>query len=299
MRSSFWLAAFIVIGCRSTESNVAPTNTPPAPPPVVSSAPPVAKKGPTKIDRFFQPMVEKLPSPATLSEGNGASNRCAKHGGVTYTLLYAQSEKVPIASDADLVDLVPWLRHEDQCLRQIALDALVPKIGFDRNRLVIPNMHEVDNHLYHWIFVAFRAQLDKKHVAYSPAIFEGMMLDPNDAEFTPLLAGKWEEEFNSHKNFRAFVKLENNQLAVTDHEMHDDPKWPDHTQTSEIREAKVNAQKQFVVTGKWRVESNAKGYVGQKIEPSDITYRFWPISRDVIWFDEGRDNNWIKLIRRP
>lgn len=293
------LVLLLFASCRSPESNVTPTTvvpspsaTPPSPP-----APPVAKKGPTKIDEYFQPMVETLPKAATISEQNGASNECKKHGSVTYTLLYAASEKVPLANDADLVDLVPWLRHPDQCMRQIAIDAMVPKIGFDRNRLSLPDMHEVDHYLYHQLLVALIAYLDKKHVARPRQLFEGMYLDVRDADFAPLIDGKWAEEANPHKNFRIFVKLENKTLAVVTHHTHDDPKWPDRTMTSEIKDAKVNDQKQFEVTGLWRQESTAKGYQGQKIQPSDTTYRFWPISRDLVWFDEGRENNWVKLLR--
>lgn len=298
MKSSVAFALLFLVSCRSPESNVTPTAV--APPPSATTPPappPVTKKAPTKIDEYFQPMVETLPKPATLSEGNGASNKCDKHGYVTYTLLYAASQKVPLSTDADLVDLVPWLRHSDQCLRQIALDALVPKIGFDRNRLSIPNMHEVDNHLYHQLLVALVAYLDKKHVAYPRDLFAGMYLDVKDTDFAPFFEGKWEEEANPHKNFRAFVTLEGKRLVVTSHKVEDDPKWPDHTQTSEINPAKVNDQKQFEITGAWRQESNSKGYQGQKVTPSDTTYRFWPISKDMVWFDEGRDNNWIKLLR--
>ncbi|MBK7586094.1 MAG: hypothetical protein IPI67_38655 [Myxococcales bacterium] len=123
------------------------------------------------------------------------------------------------------------------------------------------------------------------------------MLDVKDADFAPLIRGDWEEDIGAGKNFRTFVKLEGKKLVVTSHEMHADPNWPDHTITSETKEARVNDQKQFVVTGLWRVESNAKGYEGKKVEPSDFTYTFWPVSRDIVWFDEGRRNNWVKLVR--
>jgi len=289
----------LLVSCRSTDQNVPATSAPPASPvPVASSAPlPTTKKPPTKIDELFQRYEEKLPAPATLSEGNGVTMVCPKHGHATYTLLRATADKVPIPNDAALLDLVPWLRHADACIRQIALDALVSKIAFAHDRLVIPNMHELDHHLYHQIFVAFVAYLEQKHVAYAPASFEGMMLDVKDADFAPLIQGDWAEDASAGKNFRTFVKLEGRKLVVTSHRVHADPNWPDHTITSETKEARVNDQKQFVVTGLWRVESNARGYEGKKVEPSDFTYTFWPVSRDIVWFDEGRRNNWVKLVR--
>lgn len=294
-----WLGLLLLVSCRSTDQHATPTSaSPPPSAPAASSAPPAAPpKAPTAIDELFLAYEKKLPSPATLSEGNGVGTRCPKHGHVTYTLLRATADKVPIPNDAALLDLVPWLRHADACIRQIALDALVSKIGFEPNRLVVPNMHEPDHHLYHQIFVAFVGYLEQRHVAYAPSLFEGMLLDVKDADFAPLLQGDWEEDIGRGKNFRAFVKLDGKKLSVTSHEMHDDPSWPDHTMTSEVKEARVNAQKQFVVTGLWRIESNAKGFEGKKVEPSDITYTFWPVSRDIVWFDEGRARNWVKLVR--
>ncbi|MFO0566330.1 MAG: hypothetical protein U0263_11745 [Polyangiaceae bacterium] len=298
MRSA-WLGMLLCMSCQSTDQRTTPTAA--APPPAslaAASAPSAATvKQPTAIDVLFQGYEAKLPTPATLSEGNGSAMRCPRHDHATYTLLRATADKLPIPNDAALLDLVPWARHTDACIRQIALYAIVSKIGFERNRLVIPSMHEPEHHLYHQIFVAFVGYLEQKHVAFAPSLFEGMMLDVKEADYAPLLQGAWEEDIGSGKNFRAFVKIDGKRLAVTSHEMHDDPAWPDHTMTSEIKEARVNAEKQFVVTGLWRVESNAKGYEGKKVEPSDVTYAFWPVSRDIVWFDEGRPNNWVKLLR--
>jgi len=58
-----------------------------------------------------------------------------------------------------------------------------------------------------------------------------------------------------------------------------DPKWPDRTSTMKITAVAVNDRQEFVVSG------------------SDQTYTFMPLTRDVVWFDNGEPKDWRKLVR--
>lgn len=289
--------------CRSAESQRAPA--PSSPPPPASAAGPApsapASAAPlprSAFDASFEAWLEKLPAPATLSEGNGASMSCPRHEHATYTLLAATAKKVPLASDADLVGLVRWLRHDDACIRQIALDALLPKVGLEAGQFAVPPMHDPEHYQYHRILVALRAHLDEKRVAYPPATFEGLMLDVTDQDFTATLQGSWEEEIGKSHNFQVLVRLDGNKLEVTRRRTSPDPAWPDHTTSSEIDKATVNAQKQFVLTAAWRMQSTVGRPPGTKVAPSGVTDTFWPVSRDVVWFDEGSHGRWVKLRRK-
>ncbi len=299
----FVVAMCSMTACRSKGSRVSsPKSVPtPAMPPEPASAesprdalPP--KRPPSPLDAIFEGYQKKLPEPATLSEGNGATLECPHHGYVTYTLIRASAEKLQVKDDADLIALAYWARDVDPCIRQIALDALLPKIGFDSNKLAVPVMHEIDHYEYHEIFVAVKAHFDGRRIAYPPSLFDGMMIDIGAGDWETSLQGHWQEDAKG-KNFQTFLEISGKTLRVTRHEVHDDPGWPDHTMTSEVSDVRVNAQKQLVVGGAWRQESNAKGFVGKKLTPSDLTYSFWPVSRDVMWFREGPDAYWDKMIR--
>jgi hypothetical protein len=160
----------VTIGCRPVETK----------PPVVTSAPtvpplPSASGVSTRpneqshpLDELFRDYQKKLPEPATLSEGNGATLECPYHGYVTYTLLYAIAKKLPLQSDADVARLVRWYRDGDPCIRYIAIEAFLPKITHDRDRLSLPGMHEPDDYQYRDILVSAKLFLDDKRVAHDP-----------------------------------------------------------------------------------------------------------------------------------
>ena len=263
-----------------------------------ASLPPQQRSSPvpSNVDTVFQKYRQKLPAPATLSEANGATLECDHHGYATYTLLHACAEKVPISSDRDLVALVPWLRDGERCIRQIAIDALLPKIGFDRNALSVPNMHDPEHVQYHDIFVALKTYLDGKKVAYDPIIFAGLLLTVDEKDFSSLMHGKWAQDTEGQKlSFEDSVEVDAEFVKVIQKEMHDDPKWPLHTWTTKIRDVRVTERGQFMVTGAWDVESNAAGYKGQKIEPSQFVYTFWPVKKGVVWLGKDRPGDWMKL----
>jgi hypothetical protein len=251
----------------------------------------------TRIDDRFREYEKKLPEPETLSEGNGATLDCEHHGYATYTLLAALAEKLAIARDDELLDLVPWARSKDPCLRQIAIEAIVTRIKFDRDRLSAPGMHEPEDHVFHEIFVSLRRYLLAHSVAFDAGIFGGMMLVVGPADFA-LLKGGWDEAETKMKNFASRVDYNGEHLLVTTHHVTPDPAWPDHTWTTKVKDVVVNERAQFVVTGEWDVESNANGYQGKKLVPSQFSYVFWPISAEIVWFDDGR-GSFTKLRRRP
>jgi len=253
---------------------------------------------PGSIDELFRGFRHELPAPETLSEQNGPWIECGDRG-ATYTLLSATAAKVPIASDADLVRLVPWCRDEDVCVRQIALDAVVPYIGYDHNALVLPHMHDPEHFLYHDILLALRAHLDRREVDYDPQIFDGLFLAVEEGDFAELIHGRWEQEVDRKAvNFESSVEVDAEQIRVTEKETSGDPAWPDHTWTTKIKTVVLSDQRQYVITGAWNIESNANGYQGSKIEPSQFVYRFWLVAKDIVWFKDGEGAYWIKLHRR-
>lgn len=254
---------------------------------------------PSRVDAVFQRYRQKLPEAATLSEQNGATIQCDEHGWATLTLLRASAAKVPIANDRELVALVPWLRDSDKCIRQIALEALIPRIGFNRNSLVVPSMFDPEHVLYHEIFVAFKAYLDAKKVPYDPAVFSELLLTVRQKDFASLLLGRWAEDTEGRKlSFEQSIELDAQLLKVVQREMHNDPKWPLHTWTTKIKDVRVTERGQFVVTGVWDVESTADGYQGTKIEPSQFSYTFWVVNKDVVWVSERHNPHAWRKFRR-
>jgi hypothetical protein len=275
-------------GCRGQRTDPVPVATtdptvPPAPPP--SAAPPSpAEPAPNALDALFSGYREKLPAPASLSEQNGASLKCDHHGWVTYTLLDATSQKVALQSDEDVVRLARWARDPDVCVRQIALKVLVDKVGFDSNRLVLPSMHEPDHYLYRDIFVSVLAYLDAKKIRHSPKLLAGMMLDIRGADFEATMRGEWRESPKG-KNFIAIVAVNGGELRVTRARTEPDPKWPDRVWAGKVTAVQVNAKRQYVVRGR------AAG------EPDEQSHLFWPVTSDIVWFEDGAPGHWVKLRR--
>src|SRR5262245_8545870 len=113
-----------------------------------ASGVPQPSVAPPSLDALFRGYRTKLPPAETLGEENGASLICDHHDAVTYSLLAAVARKLPIRTNEDVVRLASWARDRDVCLRQIALEAIVHKVGFHANRLVVPSMHEKDHYLY-------------------------------------------------------------------------------------------------------------------------------------------------------
>jgi hypothetical protein len=261
-----------------------------------ASAPVLVPAAASPIDERFRAYEKKLPPPVGLSEGNGFTIRCRDQSYATLTRLAGCARRLAIQNDADLAAIVPWTRHDDPCIRQIAVEAILTKVDFDHNRLVASQMNDPEHFLFREITLSLRAYLDARHVAYDPKIFDGLLLDVGDRDFAPLLRGKWEQDpAPNHLNFLQLVALDAETIRVTQHKVEADPAWPDTTWTTKIKEVHVNEQHQFVVTGVWDVESNEKGWQGTKVEPSRLTYTIMPVKTGVAWIRKGEQGDWKKL----
>ncbi len=253
---------------------------------------------PGPLGDALRALEQALPEPASLSQSNGASLECPHHGGATYNLLEAIANDLPITDDDDLVTLAAWARHTDVCLRQIALSAVVSKIGFDRNELVLPHMHEPEHYVSHQIFVALAGYLDRSGVTYDRGVFAGLHLAPQVGDFAELVHGTWDEVGNPKElGFIDEVRV-GEEIRVTTRNTEPDPAWPDHTWTTGIGEVTVNAQQQFVIAGEWSRESNANGYVGPEQRPSPFVFKFWPVADGVVWYLGASGAYWKQLQRR-
>lgn len=265
---------------------------------MTANAQPARTKAVT-IDELFRGFVKELPAPVTLSEQNGMGMaECDGKPAPTYNLLRATAEKLPVKGDADVLSLVPWARHKNPCIRQIAIEALITKIGFDRNQLSAPGMHELEGHHFHDIMVSTKHFLDARKVTIPPEVFAGLQVAPTEKDFASLLRGSWVEEVDG-KGFQDFVEIAEAELSVTSKHLPADAAHPDHTWTTGIAAVTVNERGQFVVTGAWAVESNSTGYRGKRTEPSPFVSRFWPVAPGVVWFKNGEHAYWEKLRQRP
>jgi hypothetical protein len=266
-------------GCRSPGEKPADAAHGPTIPPAPSSSPvtPPPNEPPHPLDDLFRGYRQKLAEPATLSEANGATLQCPHHGYVTYTLLHATAERLPLASDADVARLVHWYRDGDPCIRYIAVEALLSKVVHDRDRLSLPGMHEPDSHQYRDILVSAKLFLDARRVAYAPRSFDGVMVSVTAKDFVPTLRGSWKEAVTKMYNFQYLVEIDGESVRVTHKRTTPDPKWPDRTSTIKINAVTVNERQEFVVSG------------------SDQTYTFMPVTNKVVWFDNGEPHDWRKL----
>ena len=228
---------------------------------------------PSRVDETFTRYSARLPEPATLSESNGASLECAPGRWQTYTHLYALAKQLPIERDDDLLTLVRWAHGADPCIRDIAMEAIVERIGYDRNRLAAPGMHTPDDHIFHELLVALRAYLVARHVAIPAATFDGMFVDIAPADLATF-RGSWEEDVGDRKNFKRLVQLDAGALRVITRHVTPDPAWPDSVDTAPIANVTVNARGAFVIG----------------------SYSLMPVSRDVIGIDDGNEG-WDQLRR--
>ena len=296
-------AAVCVAGCRSQRpdadgSSSATASGRPPPPASVSASSAAPPAPPSAVDEVFQRYRQTLPPAETLSQQNGVSLKCDQHGHTTYTRLEMASAKVPLETDADVARLVPWSRDPDPCLRQIAMDAILRKVAYDSNRLVLPSMHEPDHYLHHDILSSTKTWLASRQVAHDAKVFDGLMLDISDGQFVSWMKGRWEEEVDKKwKNFQYLVDFDGERLRVVHDRTKPDPEWPVSTSTARIAEVRVNENRQWLVSIAWTEESSSRGYQGKRVEPSDRVYTFWPVHEDVVWFDNASPKNWSKLRR--
>jgi len=280
-----------VASVTAAQSSVTPAPSqadgPPSPP---SSA---STPGSSPIDALFRSFEKGLPKPASLGEANGFSMEC-KHGGATFGHLDAIAAKVPLDGDASVPALVRWARHDDPCIRDIAVKTILRVVAFDKNQLVEPPMHETDHFLYRAILAAAMNRLAADGAPLDPIVVAGLDLAISDADFGPLLAGKWEEN-RGERSFQLVLTVEPGRLAFTQIDVPPDPSFPDTTWTVPIASAKLDARRAFLVTGASRSESNTKGFVGAPQKP-DAPFVLIPAGGGVLWFDQGF-GSFVKLHR--
>ena len=304
------LVATLLLACTPASKDAGPPATSSGPQPgpgesapsAAAGASSAALRGPTvdsprkpDIDALFEAWRRELPKAESLSDANGASLRCGDRG-ATYNRLRRGAEQVPLDGDADLVALVPWARDPDECLRDIAIHAILRRVPFDSNRLVVPSMDDVEHHLYHLILVSLIAYLDEHHVAYDAGAFDGLGLDVTAKDYEAKLVGEWEEQETEHKNFRLHVSVTKDEVRVTRARTAPDPAWPDHTDAFHVTGVTVDRQRALVVESDSSVESNANGYRGER-QATPTTLRFWPTGDQVGWLDRGRGGGWVKVRR--
>jgi hypothetical protein len=247
------------------------------------------------IDDYFRQYAVKLPEPTAIGDMNGISLKCAR-GGATYAFLNTLAARVPLDEDEELRQAIPWLKHEDPCIRQIAVTAVARKIGFDTNRLAVPGMHDPEHHYYHQIILALRSYLDERHVPYDPKAFEGMLVDVDDERFSSYLVGNWEQADKKGWNLLDSVEVKDGIFYLSRRKVRPHPNWYDHTNTSKIKDVRTNMQRQYVISCEWSQESLANGFVSNKIVPSHVSYMVWPVTNHVMWLKEG-DGSWKKFRR--
>ena len=228
------------------------------------------------IDELFAQYAKQLPEPATLSQQNGATCECEHHGGATYTLLYAASEKVPTATDADLVHVIKWARHQDPCIRQIAIDVLVAKLGYDRNSLSLPNMHDTAHYQFHAIHAALRARLDSQRIAYEEAEFGGLLFVTDTKQAVRLLAGSWIEEVDANAGRQFLLEVTPQSSRLTSRHLPIDAKFPDSEYIAPLEGLSL-----------------VDGHVMAKADPN---HQFWLVTNDLVWF-RALSPYWVKLRR--
>ncbi|MBN8421174.1 MAG: hypothetical protein J0L73_19820 [Verrucomicrobia bacterium] len=240
------------------------------------------------IDSLFQRWEKTLPEPTTISEMNGMSPRdtCAQHDSRTYGFLGVIANQVPIREASDLTALVPWSRHDDLCIRQIALDAIVKSIEFDRDELVVPSMHDLEDYHYHHIMVALGQYLRQNKVSYDGALFDGMYVTIGPDDVAAFASGRWEQEDKPSLNFRDCVEFSGTDLVMGIMDKNEGQWRIKHRGTSKVDSIKITPDQQMLISTSNQVSPDKK-----------ITQMLWPVAKDIMWFKQQGSWNWTKFRR--
>lgn len=240
------------------------------------------------IDDLFRGYEKGLPAPEGLSEQNGPAIPCAAGSGTTIAHLRGIANRLPITGDRDLVVLVPWARHPDPCVSQIALHALAAKVGYDPSSLYA--LLEPDHFQVHDIFVSVKAYFDGRGTAHDPKIFDGLLLQLDEKDFPRLLHGTWQDEPSPGVGAREHVSLSPGEVRWW-LEMLPPGSSPGPTMTTKIDSVVLNDRRQYVVRVSGAMTATAKGS-----EP--IVYTLMPVRDGVMWFLRGPEAGWKKMKRR-
>ena len=228
------------------------------------------------VDAMFTKYVVKLPDAATESEMNGITIECHKGAGATLTLLRSAATKLPIKSDADVVPVIKWAFHADQCIRYIAIEAVVTQLGYDRNLLSLTSMIDPAGDLFHAIMTALKTRLDTKHITYASKDFGALIFPTTTSEVASLLQGEWLEEIGPNIGFQTTLIADANTSKLIGKHLPTDPKFPDAIYSASMKSLAI-VDGHFVLDG-------------------DPKQQFWPVTHDVVWF-RGLSPYWRKLRR--
>lgn len=240
------------------------------------------------IDALFQRWEKTLPEPTTISEMNGISPKdvCPNHSHNTYGFLNVIAAQVPVRVDSDLAALVKWSRHSDSCIRQIALNAVVQGIGFDRDNLVVPSMNDLEDYHYHHIMVALAQYLRLKKVNYDQSLFDGMFVTVSPEDAHAFATAKWEEDDSPGLNWRVAVEFRPGEFVMS-HLTKSDGQWKsEHRTTAKIDGVKITTDQQLMITVSNQTSPDKKN-----------AYMLWPISKDIMWFKLSSSWTWDKFHR--
>lgn len=279
----------------------------PAPPPVAARArtqeaaePTIATEADTagladerNVDGFFQRLERRFAG--RVPPNTRLRYHCIDSKGVLH-FPDKLALGAPVANPSDVVDLVPWMRHADRCVRQVAIQAAHSVIQFGQQLLSYAQTQEPDDKDYHVLFLVLRRYLRDYKVNHNPAIFDGMYLTVYKYEFPLIVHGRWTEDTDSpHLGYA----LEVTRDLVTLTRRHVPSVHLAYLLTprvTPIKDVVVHDLGQFVVTA---VHPKGQVVFGNQASDKTIWYQFWPTSDDVLWVREAESLHWTKFRRAP
>ena len=238
------------------------------------------------IDELFTAWTKKLPEPASPTEGNGLGpSTCPIHRMTTFSLFAAIAKKVPVNSDADLVHLVKWARHADPCLRYIAVEAIMPRVGLSHDDKGLYHIDDVEGYEHHQVMIALHRKLTESKTAFDAKLFEGMYLTLTPDQARSLINGKWEEPFKAGMGYHLALEIDEKTISQS---MRVEPGIQEPSGIGSpfvIKRVTVDEQQQILIE-----------LAINEVPHSKADYKVWPISKDIIWFWQG-GYSWKKLQR--
>lgn len=193
----------------------------------------------------------------------------------------------PVFDPSDVVDLVPWMRHPDICIRQVAIWAALSRIQFDRSLASSVSVQGPEDKDYHALFLELKHYLRRNKVAYDPAIFDGMYLTVYKYEFPSIVHGRWTEDLGSDRLAFAYdLEVDRDLVTLTRRPVSSSlaTRYPSTPRAGKIKDVLVNELGQFVVTVVRDARMNR--------------YEIWPTSDGVLWLREV-GGPWTKFRRAP
>jgi hypothetical protein len=208
------------------------------------------------------------------------------------------ARRAPVADPSDLVDLVPWMRHTDRCVRHVALWTVQRALQFDQALVNRASVQDPEDKDYHAIFFTLKRYLRDNKVNHNPAIFDGMYLTVYKYEFPSIVHGRWTQDRGLYgydlEVDRDLVTLTRGSGSSISGDL--------PTPVTRIKDVVVNDLGQFVVTA---VHPNNEVIYRRPDgdswrEYKTLYYQIWPTGDDVLWLREARGSlQWTKFRRAP